>query len=57
MDRNELIEKLCDYFELEYPEKENGEYVTYNVYDWEAGAYNGNGHWFSLNEVVNALAE
>lgn len=57
MDRNEIIEKLCNYFGLEYPEMENGEYNTSDDYDWESGAYNSYGRWISLNEMVKALTE
>ena len=55
MDREEIIEKLATYFELE-PE-ENGEFDL-DSYDWQAGCcFSGSGIWLTLANVVDALAE
>ena len=55
MDREEIIERLAEYFEIE-PD-DNGEY-NLNSYDWQAGAYTGHGDiWLNLANVVDALAD
>ena len=53
MDRQELMERLADWFGIE-PD-ENGEF-NINSYDWQAGCYS-NGSWLSLAEVVKCLEE
>ena len=55
MDREEIIERLAEYFGIE-PD-ENGEYDL-NDYDWQAGASMGyGGMWLNLANVVEALTE
>ena len=53
MSREELMERLADWFGIE-PD-ENGEYDITD-YDWTSGCYM-NHTWFSLAEVVRCLED
>lgn len=55
MTRNEAIEAVADYFELDYPETDdNGNYIIEGDYDWEAGCYSKH-TWMSLKSFIDAL--
>ena len=55
MDRQEIIERLAEYFEIE-PDVD-GNY-NLNGYDWQAGCYTGRGDmWLTLANVVDALSD
>ena len=53
MDRDEIIRRLAEYFEIE-PDDETGEYDL-SGYEWRAGCRFNGDIWLSLSEVVNAL--
>ena len=56
MTRNEIIERLVEWFELDYPDKdEDGNYIM-DGYDWTAGC-GINGRWLSLKEIVFCLED
>ena len=60
MTRNEMIECLADYFNLDYPEKdEDGNYNIHRDYDWTSGCSFGEigTPWLTLENVVNAVAD
>ena len=52
MTREEAIELLAEYFEIE-PD-ENGEHDL-NSYDWTSGCSMGGGVWLNLANVIEAL--
>ena len=55
MDRDDIIEKLAFYFEIE--PNEEGKYDL-DDYDWQAGcSFNGSGIWLNLANIVEALAD
>ena len=55
MDREEIVEAVAQYFEVERDEE--GNYDT-DTYDWQAGCYLGSGgKWLSLAEVVDCIED
>lgn len=52
MDRDEIIEILADYYEIE--PNEEGEFDL-NEYDWQAGC-SFNGKWLNLATIVRLLS-
>ena len=55
MSKNEIIEKLAQYYGLELNTDEKGRYDI-SGYDWISGCKLGNG-WLSLEEIICALTE
>ena len=53
MDREEIIEKLAEYFGIE-PD-ENGDYDL-DGYDWQSGC-SFKGRWLNLATIVECLSE
>lgn len=53
MDREEIIERLADYFGIE---PEDGDYDL-DGYDWQSGAYLNGREWLSLAVIVDILAD
>lgn len=58
MTKNEMIEALADFFQVDLPKMENGEYDIRHEYDWISGCSMGSGrNWLTLENVVNALSD
>lgn len=58
MTKNEMIEALADFFQVDLPKMENGEYDISREYDWVSGCSMGSGrNWLTLENVVNALSD
>lgn len=55
MDREEMIERLAEYFGIE-PDEETGEYDL-NDYEWQAGCSFGGGVWLNLANIIECLTD
>lgn len=55
MTKTELIESLCDYYDIDMPkENDKGEYDL-SSYEWNSGSYFKNDRWLTLHDIVYAL--
>ena len=54
MTRQEMIEKLAEYFDIE--PNEDGEYDL-DDYEWTAGCRFNGSTWLNLKNIINCLAE
>jgi hypothetical protein len=57
MDRNEIIEALANYYDIELETDDNGEYIIDGEDAWESGCcYSRDGKWLNLKTIVKILS-